>query len=368
MIKLCEKTAIAVSVALVMGVTSVYAAEEVRVYNWSDYIAEDTLAKFTAETGIEVIYDVYDSNEILEAALLSGRSGYDLVVPSNHYVTKQISANAFVPLDHSKLPNRVNLNPDLMDELESVDAGSAYSIPYLWGTNGYGFNEGRIKEILGEDAPTDSWALIFDPAVTGKLAEGGCGISMLDSGEEMLRAAMAYLGLNPNSNDDADIAKAAEVIKSVRPDITYFHSSRYIADLANGDICVAAGYSGDLLQAAARAEEAGNGNVIKYTIPKEGAALWFDMMTIPQGAPNVENAHALMNFLMKPEIIADVTNYVWYANPNKAADPFVDPEILADKSIYPSDEVMQKLYIMEGRPMATQRLVTRTWTNVKSGR
>src|SRR5690606_22953911 len=190
----------------------------------------------------------------------------------------------------------------------------------------------------------------------------------LDSGEEMLRAAMAYAGLDPNSNEPADIKKGGEVIKAVRPNITYFHSSRYIGDLANGDLCVAAGYCGDILQAAARAEEDGNGNVIRYTIPKEGAVLWFDMMTIPAGAPNVENAHKLINFLLKPDIIADVTNYVWYANPNQAANEFVDAEILNDTSIYPTDDVMKKLYVMEGRPQATQRLVTRTWTSVKSGR
>ena len=228
--------------------------------------------------------------------------------------------------------------------------------------------EGRIQTILGDSAPTDSWALVFDPEVTGKLAAGGCGIAMLDSGEEMVRAAMAYIGLDPNSNNADDIKKGGEVIKAVRPNITYFHSSRYIGDLANGDLCVAAGYSGDILQAAARAEEAANGNVIRYTIPKEGAVLWFDMMTIPAGAPNVENAHKLMNFLMRPEIIADVTNYVWYANPNKAADEFVDPEILSDTSIYPTEEVLKKLYVMEGRPQDAQRLMTRTWTSVKSGR
>lgn len=368
MLKLCKPTALAAAIAVSLGASSAFAAEEVRVYNWSDYIAEDTLEKFTAETGIKVIYDVYDSNEILEAALLSGRSGYDLVVPSNHYVAKQISAQAFEKLDHSKLPNRANLNPDLMDDLENVDPGSQFSLPYLWGTNGYGYNEGRIREILGDSAPTDSWALVFDPTVTGKLAAGGCGIAMLDSGEEMVRAAMAYIGLNPNSNNADDIKKGGEVIKAIRPNVTYFHSSRYIGDLANGDLCVAAGYSGDILQAAARAEEAGNGNVIRYTIPKEGAVLWFDMMTIPAGAPNVENAHKLMDFLMRPEIIADVTNYVWYANPNKPANEFVDPEILSDTSIYPTDEVMKKLYVMEGRPQDAQRLMTRTWTNVKSGR
>lgn len=367
MIRSFEKTVLVTAMALALGATSA-SANEVRVYNWSDYIAEDTLEKFTAETGIRVIYDVFDSNEVLEAALLSGRSGYDLVVPSNHYLTKQISAGAFVELDHSKLSNLGNLNPDLMRNLEEVDPGNRYSVPYLWGTNGYGYNEGRIQEILGDDAPTDSWALMFDPEVTAKLAAAGCGISMLDSGDEMLPAAMAYLGLNPNSNEAEDFARAAEVISAVQPHITYFHSSRYISDLANGEICVGAGYSGDVLQAAERAEEADNGNVIIYTIPKEGAALWFDMLAIPEGAPNVDNAHVLIDYLLRPEVIGDITNYVWYANPNSAADEFVDEDILNDPSIYPTAEVKEHLYIAKERPLDTQRIITRTWNRVKSGR
>src|SRR5690554_2787743 len=193
MLKLCKPQALAAAVAMSLGASSVFSAEEVRVYNWSDYIAEDTLAKFTEETGIKVVYDVYDSNEVLEAALLSGRSGYDLVVPSNHYITKQIKAGAFAKLDHSKLPNMKNLQPQLMKQLEEVGASSDYAVPYLWGTNGYGYNEERVLSILGEDAPVDSWALMFDPAVTARLAAGGCGISMLDSGDEMLPAALAYL-------------------------------------------------------------------------------------------------------------------------------------------------------------------------------
>lgn len=361
------KTLLVTSLAVALSSTLAN-ANEVRVYNWSDYIAEDTLEKFTAETGIEVIYDVFDSNEVLEAALLSGRSGYDLVVPSNHYLTKQISAGAFVELDHNQLSNLGNLSEDLMRNLEEVDPGSRYAVPYLWGTNGYGYNEERVMEILGEDAPVDSWALMFDPDVTAKLSAGGCGITMLDSGDEMLPAAMAYLGLNPNSNDADDFAKAAEVISAVHSDITYFHSSRYISDLANGDICVAAGYSGDILQAADRAVEAENGNTIVYTIPKEGAALWFDMLAIPDGAPNVENAHKLIDFFLRPDIIADITNYVWYANPNAAADEFVDPDILTDASIYPTDEVKEKLYVAQERPLNTQRIITRTWNRVKSGR
>lgn len=359
---------IATSVAaLLMGATSTQ-AREVRVYNWSDYIAEDTLSNFTAATGIRVIYDVFDSNEVLEAALLSGRSGYDLVVPSNHYITKQIKAGAFAKLDHSKLPNMKHLDPVLMKQLADVGASSDYAIPYLWGTNGYGYNEERVLSILGEDAPVNSWALMFDPAITAKLAAGGCGISMLDSGEEMLPAALAYLGINPNSNETKDLEKAAAVISGVRRHITYFHSSRYISDLANGEICVAAGYSGDIFQAADRAEEAANGNTIIYTIPKEGAALWFDMMAIPADAPNKENAHVLINHLLEPEVIADITDYVMYANPNKAANSLVDQDIFNDPAIYPTEDVLAKLYIAKERPLATQRVITRTWNRVKSGR
>lgn len=363
-----KTTLLATAVAsLLIGATSTQ-AREVRVYNWSDYIAEDTLPNFTAKTSIRVVYDVYDSNEVLEAALLSGRSGYDLVVPSNHYITKQISAGAFAKLDHSKLPNIKNLDPALVKQLEDVGASSEYAIPYLWGTNGYGYNEARVLGILGEDAPVDSWALIFDPAITSKLAAGGCGISLMDTGEEMLPAALAYLGLDPTSNDTRDLEKAAEVISKVRKDITYFHSSRYISDLANGEICVGAGYSGDIFQAADRADEAGNGNVIIYTIPKEGANLWFDMMAIPADAPNKDNAHTLINYLLEPEVIAPITDYVVYANPNKAANSLIDQDILNDPSVYPTEEVLAKLYMAKERPMATQRVITRLWNRVKSGR
>ncbi|MDR5905536.1 polyamine ABC transporter substrate-binding protein [Franzmannia qiaohouensis] len=342
-------------------------ANEVRVYNWSDYIAEDTLERFTEETGIEVVYDVYDSNEVLEAALLSGRSGYDVVVPSNHYLTRQISAGVYMELDHDQIPNMVNLNPDLMDDLEYVDPGSQYSIPYMWGTNGIGYNLERVTEILGDDAPLDSWALIFDPEITTALNQGGCGISMLDSGDEMLSPAMAYLGLSPLSEESEDLEAAGELIAAVRDNITYFHSSRYISDLANGDICVAAGYSGDIFQAADRAAEAGRDFTIEYSIPKEGAALWFDMMAIPSDAPNPENAHAFINFILEPEIAAAITEYVVYANPNLAANEYLDPEILNDPAVYPDQEVMDNLYVAEEKPLAVQRMRTRIWNRVKSG-
>lgn len=343
-------------------------ADEVRVYNWSDYIAPETLAKFTERTGISVTYDVYDSNEVLDAALLSGRSGYDVVVPSTHFFTRQLNAGVYQPLDHELLSNLSNLDSELMASLEHIDGDSEYSIPYMWGTNGIGYNADRIEQILGEDAPVDSWALLFDPDVTSALSSAGCGISLMDSGIEMLPAAMAYLGLDPQSNDSADLEAAGEVITRIRDDITYFHSSRYISDLANGDICVAAGYSGDIFQAAERAEEAGRDFTIAYSIPKEGAELWFDMMAIPADAPNPENAHAFINFILDPEIAAEITDYVRYANPNSAANAYLPEEILEDRAIYPATETMQKLFVPLEKPQNAQRALTRIWNRVKSGR
>lgn len=362
-----RKLSLAVAAASLTLAATAAQANEVRIYNWSDYIGEDTLARFTAETGIRVTYDVYDSNEVLEAALLSGRSGYDVVVPSNHYLVRQMAAGVYLELDHDLLPNMVNLDPTLLSQLDTVDPGSHYSIPYMWGTNGFGYNVGKVREILGDDAPVGSWAMLFDPEITGALHAAGCGISMLDSGDEMLPAAMAYLGLDPHSNDGDDIARAGEVISAVRDHVTYFHSSRYISDLANGDLCVAAGYSGDVFQAADRAEEARNGHEIAYTIPEEGAALWFDMMAIPADAPNPENAHAFINFILEPEIAAGITEYVLYANPNLAANDHLPEEILGDASIYPTEEVMAKLYVAKAKPLSAQRVITRTWNRVKSG-
>ncbi|WP_373185618.1 polyamine ABC transporter substrate-binding protein [Halopseudomonas sp.] len=340
-------------------------AGELKIFNWSDYIAEDTIDNFKKETGIDVTYDVYDSNEVLDARLLTGRSGFDVVVPSNHFLTKQIQAGVYQELDHSKLPNAENLDPKLLKQLESVGLGTKYAIPYMWGTNGIGYNVDKVKAILGEDAPTDSWDLVFDPVVAGKLSE--CGISMLDSGDDMMTSALGYLGLDPNSTDKADLKKAEELLLSVRDSVRYFHSSRYISDLANGDICVAVGFSGDVFQAADRADEADNGVNIAYTIPKEGTQLWFDMMAIPKDAPNPDNAHAFINYILRPDVVAPITDYVAYANPNVGANSLIDPEILMDPAIYPTADVMDKLYIAEPRPLAAQRTVTRSWNRIKSG-
>ncbi|MGI2259371.1 polyamine ABC transporter substrate-binding protein [Shewanella sp. GXUN23E] len=364
--KLLQKmTTLALVTAGIIGSTAVAAEEVVRVYNWSDYIAEDTLDNFQKETGIRVVYDVFDTNEVLEAKLLSGRSGYDLVVPSAHFLGKQIKAGAFQKLDQSKLPNAKYLNKDLMTQLQKNDPGNEHAVPYLWGTTGIGYNVDKVKEVLGEDAPVDSWDLVFNPANAEKLAK--CGIAMLDSPDEILPPVLNYLGMNPDSVDPADYEKAGEVLLKVRPYIKYFHSSRYISDLANGEICVAVGWSGDVLQAQARAEEAGNGQKVDYRIPKEGAPLWFDMMAIPSDAANANNAHVFINYLMRPDVIASISNYVAYANANDGAYELLDETVAKNPAVYPSEETLAKLYLGQARPMKTQRAMTRIWTKVKSG-
>ena len=336
-----------------------------RVYNWSDYIAPDTLKKFEAETGIHVTYDVFDSNETLEARLLAGKSGYDIVVPSNSFLAKQIKAGVYQTLDKSKLTNWKNLNPVLLKNAAASDPDNAHAFPYMWGSIGIGYNPEKVRQALGTDAPLNSWDLLFNPENAAKLK--ACGISFLDSPTEMLPAALHYLGFPVNSQDKQQIAQAQEVFMKIRPSVAYFHSSKYISDLANGNICVAVGYSGDVLQARARAEEANNGVKIDYSIPKEGAGSFYDMVAIPQDASNVDNAYAFMNFLMRPDIIAEVTNSIGYSNANAAAMPLVDEAIRNDPASYPPQEVLATLYAIPDQPIPVQRLMTRGWTKVKLG-
>ena len=339
--------------------------KSLHIYNWTDYIAPTTLKDFTKESGIDVSYDVFDSNETLEGKLVSGHSGYDIVVPSNNFLGKQIQAGAFQKLDKSKLPNWKNLDPALPKQLEVSDPGNQYAVPYLWGTNGIGYNVAKVKEVLG-DQPIDSWAILFEPENMKKLAK--CGVAFMDSGDEMLPAALNYLGLDPNTHDPKDYKKAEEVLTKVRPYVSYFHSSKYISDLANGNICVAIGYSGDIYQAKSRAEEAKNKVTVKYNIPKEGAGSFFDMVAIPKDAENTEGALAFVNFLMKPEIMAEITDVVQFPNGNAAATPLVSEAIRNDPGIYPSEEVMKKLYTFPDLPAKTQRAMTRSWTKIKSGK
>lgn len=340
-------------------------AEEVRVYNWSDYIDESLLTKFEEETGIKLIYDVFDSNEVLETKMLAGGSGYDVVVPSGTFLQRQITAGAFQKLDLSKLSNHGNMWDVIEARTEQYDPDNAYSINYMWGTTGIGVNLGKVQEVLGQDAPVGSLALIFDPANMEKLAS--CGVHFLDAPAEMIPAALAYIGENPDSHDKDVIAKAEGVLTAVRPYVQKFHSSEYINALANGDICVSFGWSGDILQARDRAWEAENGVEIAYNAPSEGALMWFDQMAIPADAPNPEAAHAFLNFIMDAENAATASNYVYYANGNKASQPMLVEDVIGDTAIYPDEETLKNLYTTRPYDAKVQRVVTRMWTKIKSG-
>ncbi|WP_372886480.1 polyamine ABC transporter substrate-binding protein [Shimia sp.] len=340
-------------------------AEEVRVYNWSDYIDESLLTKFEEETGIKLIYDVFDSNEVLETKMLAGGSGYDVVVPSGTFLQRQITAGAFQKLDMGKLPNHGNMWDVIAARTEQYDPGNAYSINYMWGTTGIGVNLGKVQEVLGENAPVGSLSLIFDPANMEKLA--ACGVHFLDAPAEMIPAALAYLGENPDSHEKEVIQKAEAVLTAVRPYVQKFHSSEYINGLANGDICVAFGWSGDVLQARDRAWEADNGVEIAYNAPSEGALMWFDQMAIPADAPNPEAAHVFLNYIMQAENAAAASNYVYYANGNKAAQPLLVEDVIGDTAIYPDEDTLKNLYTTRPYDAKTQRVVTRMWTKIKSG-
>ncbi|WP_319825273.1 polyamine ABC transporter substrate-binding protein [Thalassovita sp.] len=348
--------------ALIAGAAT---AEEVRVYNWSDYIDEELLAKFEAETGIKLIYDVFDSNEVLETKLLAGGSGYDVVVPTGTFLQRQIQAGAFQKLDMSKLPNHGNMWDVVAKRTAQYDPDNAYSINYMWGTTGIGVNVGKVQEALGTDAPIDSWDLVFKPENMEKLA--ACGVHFLDAPAEMIPAALKYIGEDPNSHDPDVIAKAEAVYMAVRPYIQKFHSSEYINALANGDICVAVGWSGDVLQARDRAAEADNGVEVAYNAPKEGAQMWFDQMAIPVDAPNVDAAHVFLNFIMDAQNMAAASNYVYYANGNKASQEFLAEDVIGDPAIYPSPAALDNLFTTTPYDAKVQRTVTRLWTKIKSG-
>lgn len=359
-----KKTLFTLTAGIALGAIAAQ-AEEVRVYNWSDYIDEELLTKFEEETGIKLIYDVFDSNDVLETKMLAGKSGYDVVVPSGTFLQRQISAGAFQKLDKSKLPNMDNMWDVIMERTAKYDPGNEYSINYMWGTTGIGVNIEKVKEVLGEDAPIGSLALVFDPANMEKLA--ACGVQMLDAPDEMIPAALAYLGEDPNSHDKDVIAKAEPLLTAVRPFVQKFHSSEYINALANGDICVAVGWSGDILQARDRAWEAENGVEIAYNAPSEGALMWFDQMAVPVDAPDAEAAHKFLNFIMDAENMAAASNYVYYANGNKASQPLLEEDVIGDPAIYPDEATLENLYTTTPYPPKTQRIVTRMWTKIKSG-
>ncbi|BFM49183.1 polyamine ABC transporter substrate-binding protein [Marinomonas sp. THO17] len=345
--------------------TASLAEQVVNIYNWSDYMAPGTLEAFTKETGIKVNYDVYDSNEVLEAKLMAGGSGYDVVMPSNSFFERQVKAGVYQSIDKSKLSNAGNIDATLAKQIEKHDKGNVHNIPYAWGTIGIGYNTKMVAERLGTDNIT-SWEVLFDPAIASKLAD--CGIAVLDSPAEMMSVVHNYRGVDPNSEDKGELDASTKLLSATRNNIKYFHSSKYISDLANGDICVAIGYNGDILQSQGRAEEAGQGVDIKFTIPEEGTLVWFDLMAIPADAPHPEAALKFINFILKPQVAADISNYVYYAVPNTSATPLLDEEVINNKGIYPTEEVKAKLYVQVAHTARFDRSLTRAWTNIKTGR
>jgi len=359
-------TRLLAAAAVLIGFAESAAAEEkvVNVYNWSDYIDDTVLEDFTKETGIKVVYDVYDNNDIVETKLLAGGSGYDIVVPTDSNMARQIKAGTLMKLDKSKLPNLVHMWPLIMDRLAAYDPGNEYAVDYMWGTTGLGINVDKVKERLG-DIPLNTWDLLFKPEYAAKLAD--CGIHVLDAPEDVIQSTLSYLGMNPNSKETADLEKAGEVLKAVRPYIQKFHSSEYINALANGDICLALGFSGDILQARDRAAEADNGVTVEYVIPKEGALMWFDSFVIPADAPHPDEALAFINFMMKPEIAARNSNYVYYANGNKDSQPLLNEDVIGDPAIYPDEATLARLFTSTTYDPKSQRVLTRLWTNLKAG-
>ena len=339
--------------------------QEVRVYNWSDYIADTTIREFEQETGINVIYDVYDSNEILEGKLLAGNTGYDIVGPSSEFMGRQIIAGVYQKLNKEALYNYDNLDPAMMNLLENLDPNNAHSIPYLWGTTGIGYNKQKAIEIMGADFAMDTLDVVFVPEIIAKFQH--CGVAFLDAPSEMFKAALHYLGLNPNSQNPKDYqGQSKELFKNVRPYIQYFHSSKYINDLANGDICLAFSWSGDVLQAADRARESGNGVQVEYRIPKEGTLMWFDMLAIPVDAPNPENAHKFLDYILRPEVIAEISNKVNFANANIPSKSLIKADSLNNPGIYPEEELMRKLFVAKILPPDVDRVMTRQWVDIKS--
>lgn len=342
------------------------------VYNWSDYVAPDTITNFEKATGIKVNYDVYSENETLETKLSAGRSGYDVVFPSARpFAQRQIAGGMYAELDRDQLGNWSNLDPAILQGLEDIDPGNRHVVPYMWGTTGLGINVDKVKAALGDAAPLDSWSLLFDPANAAKLAS--CGISVLDDDQEAFGAALIWLGRDPNAGSADEIDAVKQVYAAIRPHIRTFNNAEYKDALANGDVCVAMGYSGDIGQARDVAIEAAQGAGrpapdIRYVIPKEGAIRWIDVIAVPKDARHPNNAMAFINYLLQPEVIAAISNEVAYANPNLGATELVDPDLAQDPGVYPPAEVRAKLIDPHALPETVQRQRVRAWTGIKSGR
>jgi putrescine transport system substrate-binding protein len=360
------RVAIAACVVAALGQGAQAQQRTVNFYNWSNYMAPGVLEAFTTETGIKVIYDTFDANETLETRLLAGKSGYDVVVPTAYFLQRQIAARIFQKLDKARLPNLANAWPMVTEHLAVYDPGNQYAANYMWGTTGIGYNVKSVRAILGPDAKIDSWDIVFKPETLAKFKD--CGIHMLDSADDILPAALSYLGLDPNSTKAPELEQAAALIGKIRPYVRKFHSSEYLSALATGEICFVVGWSGDIKQAQSRAAEAKNGVDIGYAIPKEGAQMFFDNFAIPADARNVSEAHELINYLYRPDVAAKNSDFLSYANGNLASQKLIDPKIFGDKTIYPDEAMQKRLFVITARDPATQRVINRLWTRVKTGR
>ncbi len=371
--------ALAASALLLAGAARAADPKVLNIYNWSDYIAEDTIKNFEKETGIKVRYDTYDNNEILHAKLVAGKTGYDIVVPGSHFAKTQIEGGLLQKLDRSKLSNWGNLDKGLLDQLAKLDPGNAHLVDWLWGYVTVGININKVKAALGDlPMPENAWSLLFDPKYASKLKS--CGVSVLDSASEVLPAALLYLGKPPYSREAADYAEAGKLLKSIRPFVTKFSSSGYIEDMVGGATCLVMGFSGDINIARSRAAEAASDTkskskakpkapvLIEALVPKTGATLFFDTMAIPKDAKNVENAHLFINYILRPEVHASLTNKVFYANPNAASVKFVQKEVAENKSIFLDAEATKTMVAPDALPQDLRRVQTRTFTSFKAGK
>jgi putrescine transport system substrate-binding protein len=365
----CMQIRFVAAIAAVFAWLSLPAQAEERTvnfYNWSNYIAPGVLEDFTKQTGIKVVYDTFDANETLETRLLAGKSGYDVVVPTGYFLQRQIAARVFQKLDKSKLPNLANAWPAVTERLATYDPDNQYGANYMWGTTGIGYNVKTVQKILGGDARIDSWDIVFKPENLAKFKD--CGVHMLDSADDIMPAALHYLGLDPNTTQQADLDKAADLLIKIRPNVRKFNSSEYLNALASGEICLVVGWSGDIKQAQKRAAEAKGGVEIGYAIPKGGAQMFFDNFAIPKDARNVAEAHAFIDYMLRPEVVAKNSNFLGYANGNIASQPLLDKAVFEDRTVYPDAETMKTLYLITAHDQKTQRLLNRLWTRIKTGR
>lgn len=334
------------------------------MYNWADYVAPTTISDFEAEYGIKVNYDVYDSSEVVDAKLMAGSTGYDVVVHSASFSARLFPEGFFRPLDRARLDNWDNLDPELLALAAEYDPGNRYSAPYMWGSTGFAYNVDLIHARM-PDAPLDSGDIIFKPEIVSRFAD--CGVSFLDSPTDVIPMALAYLGFDVNTVDPAKLAEAERLVKGVRPYIKYFSSTKMLVDLPNAEVCIAMSWSGDYATAATRAAEAGIDIRLAYSVPREGSAAWFDIMLIPSDAHHPDNAHLFINYLLRPRVIAAITNATHYANANRAANAYVEPEVLHDPAVYPPPEIRALLHANRVLPPKSERLRTRMWTRIKTG-